>query len=206
MDSARTYTAFAGNRLLASGSLADTVRRTKRHIDRGTSTPVLVFEDQTGVQVDFDWRGDADDVLARLARHPYLAPRAATPEPPRSGPGRPKLGVVSREVSLLPRHWTWLGDQPGGASGALRKLVDEARRRDVASGDARRAREAASRFMWAMAGELPGFEEASRALCADDSERLCKLIRRWPRDVRAHLERLLAAACGPPHDPAAAAR
>jgi len=194
MDTAKSYTAFAGHRLLATGSLEHTVLRTKRRIDGGTGASILVFEDQTGVQIDFDWRGSADDVLARLAQHPYLAADRVAAEPPRTGPGRPKLGVVSREVSLLPRHWTWLGEQPGGASATLRKLVDEARRRDGASGAARRAREAASKFMWTMAGDLPGFEEASRALFADDSPRLRRLTRRWPQGIRTYLERLVAAA------------
>lgn len=203
MENAPTYTAFAGQRLLASGSLEHTVLRTKRRIDSGTGAPILVFEDQTGVQIDFDWRGSADDVLARLAQHPYLAKNAAVAEPPRAGPGRPKLGVVSREVSLLPRHWTWLGEQPGGASATLRKLVDEARRRDGASGAARRAREAASKFMWAMAGDLPGFEEASRALFADDAGRLRQLTRRWPQGIRTYLERLVAAAHVPQPEPGA---
>src|SRR4051794_37476416 len=145
MDSAPTYTAFLGTRLIATGSLEHTVLRVKRRLDRGTDQPLLIFEDQTGVQVDFDWRGSPDDVLARLAHHPYLARGAAEAAPARTGPGRPKLGVVSREVSLLPRHWTWLGDQRGGASASLRRLVDEARHRDAGSSDARRARDAASK-------------------------------------------------------------
>ncbi len=167
------YTAFAGERLLASGSLRDVLLALKAHHDAGGER-VLVFQDATGRQVDFDLRGTPEEVLARAA------------PPRRAGPGRPRLGVVSREVSLLPRHWEWLSEQPGGVSGALRRLVDEARRREPDRALARRARDAAGRFMWAMAGDLPGFEEASRALYAGDVDRLRALVRAWPPDVRRH--------------------
>jgi hypothetical protein len=192
MDSAPTYTAFLGTSLVATGPLEHTVRRVKRRLDRGATEPLLVFEDLTGVQVDFDWRGSPEDVVARLAHHPYLARGTTEAAPVRSGPGRPRLGVVSREVSLLPRHWAWLGEQPGGSSAALRRLVDEARRRDAGAGEARRARDAASKFLWSMAGDLPGFEDVTRALFAGDLQRVRKLTARWPSGVRAHLERLVA--------------
>lgn len=174
MANEETYTAFAGERLLASGAKRAVLLALKGHEREGEGDGVLVFDDATGRQVDFDLRGTPEEVLARA-------------EPARAGPGRPKLGVVSREVSLLPRHWEWLEQQPNGISAALRRLVDEVRKREPDRARARRAREAAGRFMWAMAGDLPGFEEASRALYADDPARLRKLVRAWPRDVRAHL-------------------
>jgi uncharacterized protein len=173
MSDEDTYTAFAGERLLASGAKPTVLLALKGHEREGDR--VLVFDDATGRQVDFDLRGTPEEVLARA--------EART----RAGPGRPKLGVVSREVSLLPRHWEWLEQQPNGISAALRRLVDEARKREPDQVRARRAREAAGRFMWAMAGDLRGFEEASRALYAGDHARLRKLIRAWPGDVRAHL-------------------
>jgi hypothetical protein len=108
-------------------------------------------------------------------------------------PGRPKLGVVAREVTLLPRHWEWLNGQPGGASVALRKLVEDARRGSASKDRARRMQEAAYRFMSAMAGNLPGFEEATRALFAGEPDRLAEHVRAWPEDVRTHLERLIEA-------------
>jgi uncharacterized protein len=190
MESDRTYTAFAGNRLIASGDLRTTVLQTKNHLDCSNAEQVLVFEDQTGVQIDFDLRGTPDEALARLSEHPrfVMSEAAATV---RVGPGRPKLGVVCREVSLLPRHWVWLDQQSGGASGALRRLIDEARKRGQGKELARLAREAASRFMWVMAGNLPNFEEASRALFAKDQERLEALIGDWPEDIRKHLDRLV---------------
>lgn len=184
----QTYTAFAGDRTIASGRLAAVLERAMEH--RSAKRPLLVFDDLTGRQADFDLRGSLEEVLARVEGRE------------RTGPGRPRLGVVSREVSLLPRHWDWLEAQPNGISAALRRLVDEARKRAPAGERARAARDAASRFMWAMAGNLPGFEEASRALFADDRGRLEELTRRWPKDVRAHVVRMAwGAASGSRHAP-----
>ena len=190
METNHTYTAFAGDRLVVSGDLTTMILRTKECLDDGENCQILIFEDQTGRQVDFDFRGTPDEVLSRLTSHPLFAP-SEPPDGARSGPGRPKLGVICREVSLLPRHWEWLGQQPGGASAALRRLVDERRKRGNGENSARIAREAAGKFIWAMAGNLPGFEEASRALYAGDHERLEELIRDWPQDIRKHLERLV---------------
>jgi hypothetical protein len=173
-----TYTAFAGQRQVVSGGLKEMLLETKAHLERGAGEPILIFEDQTGRQVDFDFRGTPDEVVERAA--PSRRP----------GPGRPRLGVVSREVSLLPRHWDWLERQPNGISAALRRLVDEARKRAPGEERARLTREAAGRFMTAMAGNLPGYEEASRALFARDYERFRQRIAAWPEDLRLHLERL----------------
>jgi len=178
MDQEVTYTVFIGSRRVVSGDLAPMLLETKALVDRGADGPLLIFEDQTGRQVDFDFRGTPDEVLQRAAPSR------------RTGPGRPRLGVVSREVSLLPRHWDWLEQQPNGISAALRRLVDEARKRAPAEERARQAREAASRFMTAIAGNLPGYEEASRALFAKDEQAFMKRIASWPEDVRGHLERL----------------
>jgi hypothetical protein len=177
MEESRTYTAFAGERLVASGALDALLRKLKAW--PGDENHLLfIFDDQTGKQVDFDLRGTLDDVLER-----------AVPSPAPVGPGRPKLGVVSREVSLLPRHWAWLEQQPNGASAALRRLVDEAR--NTAADRTRRAKDAATRFMSAMAGDLPGYEEATRALYAGNREGFDELIRDWPNDIRAHVQRLV---------------
>lgn len=183
MDKDRTYTAFLGTDLLASGTRNEVLAALKNQFDRGADVPVLTFEDQTGTQVDFDMRGTLADVLARYR-----------PAPVRVGPGRPKLGVVPREVSLLPRHWEWLEEQPSGASAAIRRLVDEARKRAPGQQEARSAIDAAARFLSAMAGNLPGYEEATRALYARDSEQLEELIRAWPEDLRLHISRLVSGA------------
>ena len=166
-----TYTAFSGSRKIAQGPVAQ-VAVSIKHIPQGR---VLVFNDASCSQVDLDMRGTVEEVSARYSREPIDEPR---------GRGRPKLGVVAKEVTLLPRHWDWLSAQPGGASVALRKLVEEARR---TSGDAdriRAAQEAAYRFMSAIAGNFPGFEEATRALFACDRRRFSDMIANWPEDVR----------------------
>ncbi|WP_165073785.1 DUF2239 family protein [Paludisphaera rhizosphaerae] len=179
MDEPQTYTAFAGVGRIASGDLATMLRGVKTYLEGEKPEPVLIFEDATGKQVDFDFRGTEQDVLDRA--------EAGTPKP---GPGRPKLGVVAREVTLLPRHWDWLERQRGGASAALRRLVDEARKREPGREKARLIREAASKVMWSVAGNLPDFEEASRALFAPDPDRFDALIAAWPADLREHFCKL----------------
>jgi hypothetical protein len=180
------YSAFAADRLIASGELPELLRATKAFLDRNKDPRVLIFEDQTGQQVDFNFQGTLAEVLQR-----------AVPAPPRVGPGRPKLGVVSREISLLPRHWEWLEDQPQGISATLRRLVDEAKKRNPGEQRARRGREAISRFMTAMAGNFEHYEEATRALFAKDSARFAQLIQDWPKDIRSHLLRMLVESSAP---------
>jgi uncharacterized protein len=181
MDSEPRYTAFADDQRLASGDLREVLSKTKRAIDSGRHQTILVFEDQSGRQIEFDFEGTEDQVLER-----------ELPQKPKSGPGRPKLGVVAKEVTLLPRHWQWLEQQPQGISGALRRLVEEASKREPDRQRARIARDAASRVMWSMAGNRPNFEEASRALFAGDRARFESLTRGWPQDVRDHLDQQLA--------------
>ncbi len=179
METSLTYTAFAGDTLIASGPLATMLPAIKAQYDAGGPHLVFVFDDQTGKAVDFDLRGTVEQVLARVL-----------PRPGPAGPGRPRLGVVSREVSLLPRHWEWLEQQPNGASAALRRLVDEARKREPGKQRARSAADAAFRFMSAMAGNLPGFEEAGRALYAGNRGAFEAQVRHWPADIRDHARRL----------------
>ena len=163
-------TAFEGDVLLASGPLIEVALAVKNAIERGTEKPVLVFDDATGAVVDLDLRGSKADIIARLSQpQPDAAAGRSRQRPPEGEPrrrGRPKLGVVAREVTLLPRHWEWLAAQPGGASVTLRRLVDEARRSGGDRQLKRRSQEVAYRFMAALAGDLPGFEEAIRALFA----------------------------------------
>ncbi|MBZ5583855.1 MAG: DUF2239 family protein [Acidobacteriia bacterium] len=179
-------TAFRGSSRIAAGDLRHVAVKAKEAIDLLAQEPVLIFDNTTSELVEVDFRGTAEDVLNRL-------PRAgdAEAEIPRK-PGRPKLGVVAREVTLLPRHWEWLNSQPGGASVALRKLVEHARRENRETDRIRQAREAAYRFMSAMAGNEPGFEEAARALFAGDRPRFEEMVKGWPPDVRDHATRLFA--------------
>jgi uncharacterized protein len=182
--------AFAGDRCIASGPLPDVAVKVKAIVDRGEHAPVLVFDGATSRQIEIDLRGSPENVLARLARG-----EAADGAAPR-GPGRPKLGVVAREVTLLPRHWEWLSAQPGGASVALRKLVEEARRANLGRDRVREAQDSAYRFMFAVAGDRPGFEEATRALFAGDPDRFEHCVEAWPDDIRAHAKQLASAAFG----------
>jgi len=182
------YIAFNGDRRIAAADdLRSVAHAAKEIMDRRRDASILVFNGSTSAPIDIDFRGGIDDVLARLPETPDTpeADADAAPSPPR-GPGRPKLGVVAREVTLLPRHWEWLAQQPGGASVAIRKLVEEARRNGEDKNRIRLAQEAAYRFMTAMAGNKPHFEEAIRALFAGDAPRYEKLIAGWPADVRDH--------------------
>lgn len=165
-------TAFAGHRRIARGPLADVALAVA---GADPAVPLLVFDDATGRVIDLDLRGGPDAIAARYA----------VTEAPR-GRGRPRLGVIAREVTLLPRHWDWLNDQPGGASQALRRLIDDARRADDGRTRRRAAHDAAYRFLSAMAGDLPGFEEAARALFADDPDRFAAQAASWPADIRDH--------------------
>jgi hypothetical protein len=183
------YIAFEGERRIASGDLQAVARAAKQILDQRRDASVLIFDGSTSEPVDLDFRGGLEDVLARLPAPNGTAP--AEPElPPNRGPGRPKLGVVAREVTLLPRHWEWLAQQAGGASVAIRRLVEEARRGGDDKDRIRRAQEAAYRFMSAMAGNKPHFEEATRALFAPDPVRFKALIAGWPADVRDHAAKL----------------
>ena len=187
-------TAFSGPQRIASGELRHVAMKAKQAFDLHPDRPVLVFDDADGRTVEVPLELPAADLL-RLLAQPQLATSAdAAPAPRR--PGRPKLGVVAREITLLPRHWDWLAAQPGGASVALRRLVEEARK--VSSGDDRRraAQEATFRFMQAMAGDQPGFEEASRALFAGDVARFEEHVARWADDVRDHATWLATDAFG----------
>src|SRR5690348_5934375 len=207
-------TAFAGDRLIAGGPLRSVALTARQALDIDPGANLLIFDDAEQRQVEIDLRGSMAELVQRLA----AAPDDATPKPtpggsagatttaatgaatkteapaaPR-GRGRPKLGVVAREVTLLPRHWTWLNAQPGGASVALRKLVESARRGN-GDGDRRRAgQEAVYRFMHAIAGDQPGFEAAARALFAGDLGKLEDAIADWPHDIREHATMLAARA------------
>lgn len=175
--------AFSGFRQVAAGDRAQVVN-VLRKLFTTEETLIRVFNDATGERIDLDLRPEAD------------TPPSPPPEVPESSAarpvGRPKLGVVAREVTLLPRHWEWLAGQPGGASVTLRRLVDESRKANEGRVSVRAARENAYRFMSEMAGDFAGFEEASRALFAGDQPRFESLAAPWPEDVRLQLAKLAA--------------
>ena len=187
MDDQARFTAFDDCRRLASGPRRQVMQAIKSLLANRPESRILIFDDATGGQIDFDLRESGD------ARTP---PATMGTEEAR-GPGRPKLGVVAREVTLLPRHWEWLAKQPGGASVTLRKLVEEARRADAGTSNPREAQERAYRFMSAMGGNLPGFEEAARALFASDRPRFESHMTGWPENVRDYACALAEGAFAP---------
>ena len=184
-------TAFLDDRRIAAGELRHVALRAQLALEAQPQGQLLIFDDADARLIDVDLRGSAAEIVQQLNRGEV--PTASEAQAPvKRGRGRPKLGVVAREVTLLPRHWQWLNAQPGGASVALRKLVDAARR-EHAAGDLRRAaQERAYRFLSAMGGDRPGFEEATRALFARDSAAFEARIAAWPDDVREHATMLAA--------------
>lgn len=191
-------TAFEGNRCIASGNILEVAQKVKEIIGRDESAPILIFSDLTSELIEIDFRGTMHDVLTRLEKSTAEVESAVSPSTTdpslRRGPGRPKLGVVPREVTLLPRHWDWLNGQPGGASVALRKLVEEARRVNSSCDKVIGSQQVAYRFMVAMAGNMEGFEEATRALFTGAPERFNDHISSWPVDIRNHTLKLAKAA------------
>lgn len=199
-------TAFQGSRRLASGPLAEVVLAVKTASESNSNDALLVFDDANGRVIDLDLRGTSADVIDRLAQaHPISSGRfrardgaastagSKTESAEPRGRGRPKLGVVSREITLLPAQWEWLAAQPEGASSIIRKLVDEARRNTGAQ-QKKAAQEATYQFMLAIAGDRPGYEEATRALFAHDYAKLEQLIKKWPQDIKAYILQLSAPA------------
>ncbi len=172
-----SYTAFHGLRRIATGTANELLELLKDE----TQGEVLIFDDATGSQTDLDLRDRPPEATNRDGGVPAVEAR---------GRGRPRLGVIAKEVTLLPRHWDWLNVQPGGASVALRRLVDEARKTSGDRDRVRAAQEAAYRFTSAIAGNLPGFEEATRALFAYDRRTFTHHIANWPEDVRDYAVKL----------------
>lgn len=157
-------TAFLASKQIATGDREAVMREIKDRLASHDGR-ILIFEDQSGRVIDLDYR----DTAAR-------------------GVGRPKLGVQAREVTLLPRHWDWLANQSGGASAAIRRLVDEARGKGRSE---RERRDAAYRFMQAACGDMPGYGEALRALYAARVDDFYALVDKWPADIRRYVRVLL---------------
>lgn len=193
VSSQTVCTAFEGYRRIGAGGFAEVVAKAKQVIDAGAVAAVLIYDDVTGEQLEVDYRGTVEEVLrkvaARMRVNPPIAPQEPDDPDAKRGPGRPRLGVEAHEVTLLPRHWEWLNSQPGGASVALRKLVEHARKANEGRDRIRNAQESAYRFMHSLAGNLPWFEEATRALFAGNRERFIEFTEEWPPDVRDHARR-----------------
>lgn len=178
----RTYSAFAESKKIATGDVLEVATKVKKFLTKEAKAQVLIFDDSTSNQIEIDFRGTPEIVTRRLEA---LFEKTQEGEK-KSGPGRPKLGVVAKEVTLLPDHWEWLARQPGGASVTLRKLVEEAKKKNSAKDQIRMSQEATYKFMTVMAGDLPDYEEALRALYASDTKKFEKLITAWPKDIQDH--------------------
>jgi len=174
-----THVLFSGFQRVSAGHLSQVAVAARRHAAEAPEAPLTVIDRESGRVVDLDLRGSDQEVAARYS--PQAAPAR----------GRPRLGVVPREVTLLPRHWDWLAAQPGGASAALRRLVDQARKTEGDAGERRSRRDAVYRFLSAVAGDLPGFEGALRALYRDDDPGFITAMEGFPPDVRAEAAALL---------------
>ena len=181
MEQNERYTVFAGFSRIAGGSMEEVAAIAKRRFDGDATENVLVFDNESGRTVDFDLSGSVADVVEQARSRAERRPSR----------GRPKLGVDCGELCLLPRHWEWLAAQPRSASATVRRLIDAARKAETPEDRLRDRIDAAGAFMWSIAGDLPGFEEASRALYATNWAELERRIESWPEDVRAHALSLL---------------
>jgi hypothetical protein len=191
--------AFQGDVCIASGDLACVALAAQKAAKRRHDEPILIFDAATSEPIEIDLR---DSAAPRVSRHTAAGPASSSAGETPRGPGRPKLGVVAHEVTLLPRHWDWLASQPGGASVALRKLVEHAMRANAGKDRIRASQNAAYRFMSTMAGNRVRFEDAARALFAGDAATFQRLVQAWPRDIRDHVSRLAAEALKAEHDAA----
>jgi DNA invertase Pin-like site-specific DNA recombinase len=180
------YTAFQGETLIASGDLGSVALAARAATLGEVPAMPLIFNDETGQVIDLDLRGTDQDVLRRLPDTNPMVP----PQLEKSGRGRPRLGVIAREITLLPKHWDWLSGQSGGASAALRRLVEQAQRENAGADAIREAQTTAYRVMYALAGHLGGYEDALRALYAGDRGRFVELILAWPNDLSAYIMKL----------------
>lgn len=181
-----TYTAFEDHKLLIQGALDQVVLKVKRKLGAAAHSPILIFSDQSGKTMDFNFSGSEADVLKRLDI--YVPAAEQTSE--NQGPGRPKLGVISREVSLLPRHWEWLAQQSSSVSAVLRKMIEEAMKKSTPANEAKQAQERTYQFMSVIAGDRPQYEEALRALYQKNQKSFLSLIDKWPADIKKHISYL----------------
>lgn len=187
----RQYTAFANFKKVAGGDAIAVATKVKHILKNDPKTQVLIFDNLTSNQIEIDFRGTPENVIRRLEE--VFSDTDATKK---AGPGRPKLGVTAKEVTLLPDHWEWLARQPGGASVTLRRLIEDAKKKNQAKDLVRQAQEATHKFMTAMAGDLPQYEEALRALYAGETKKFEKMLAEWPKDIREHTRELADKALG----------
>jgi hypothetical protein len=184
-QNSNTYTAFEGLKFLVQGDLEEVVLKVKKHIGTADISSVLIFSNSTGKTMDFNFQGTKQDVQKRLELYTSKEVNSDT-----SGPGRPKLGVISREISLLPNHWEWLATQSGGASSTIRNLIEDARKKSSGIVSVKQIQERAYKVMSVLAGDLENYEEALRALYKKDQKIFSQNIHSWPVDVKKYLNEI----------------
>ncbi len=175
---------FEHHNCVCTGTLYEIATWIRANENDKNKPPELIFDMDSGRQIDIDTRGTDTEIQTR-----YGVPSnedSPSLQPEKGKRGRPKLGVVGREVTLLPRHWEWLDRQRGGASGTIRRLIDEARKHSAHSDGIRMAQDRTNRFISAIAGDLPGFEEATRALYSGNEVAFAENVSFWPKDVRTY--------------------
>jgi hypothetical protein len=177
---AARLTAFLGDQRIASGERDQVTRLVEERYDAADQQAIIAFDDATGRRVDLDYWDAGSGGSAGAAA-------------PRRRPGRPKMGVIAREVTLLPRHWEWLARQSGGASATIRRLIEAASR---SAPDPKGRRDAVYHFLNATCGDRPGYEAALRALYQGDRDRFADAVADWPVDLREYAGSLLAADSG----------
>ncbi len=187
LSSNRLCTAFAGTQRLATGHLTFVAQAVKSSLENGDKREIVIFDNHTSEVIEVDFRGSQEEVAKQFS--PAAGEKESEPAPTKSR-GRPKLGVVAKEITLLPRHWDWLNQQPASVSATLRKLVEQASRQNQQAANARQAQDIVYRFINVVASHLNEYEEALRALYAKDGDKFQQLIREWPADVVAHLKKL----------------
>lgn len=177
-------TAFFGTQKIARGNIVDVIPAVKAFFEKSGENPVLLFDNTTSAPIEIDFRGSTEEILSNISSV------SEDSEKKPLNPGRPKLGVISREISLLPRHWEWLSLQQKGASATIRTLVEEAKKKTAPQDEIQKAQNSLHTFMTAIAGNMPGYEEALRALYSGEKKRFSEVISAWTKDVREHTEEL----------------
>lgn len=194
--------AFIGTKILKTGPLIEVVLAMKEEVAKDKFAQIMCFIDETGAMVDFDLSGTNEQVIAKLlANNPQSSievKETETKQTPKSG--RPKLGVIAREVTLLPRHWEWLASQRGGASATLRRLVEMAAKETISIETRKSAQNATYRFLQNIAGDFENYEEVLRAIFADDFDKMRKLMQNWPQDIQNYAQKLFAISAEPTKD------
>lgn len=173
MSIANRYTAFRGDTRIITDSLFNVALALQKQSEMN----VLVFNDQTGQQIDLDLSGSEDDLKQRYTEVEYV-----------KKVGRPKLGVISREITLQQKHWNWLDQQSSSASAVIRKLIDKELNDPSSESNIMLAKQAIDHFMLAMLGNMPNYEEATRALYQGNKSHFLALIHNYPKDLKVYLE------------------